>query len=175
MKYLLIVWIVFSLFGCKDDSKEITDRAVIVKALTNGDLVHVRKNRNMEVNNAVVGRVSAGLMDVVHPLWKGGESKDVKAVVTGCFSIPECVKIESSDKHRGIIKISNDDFTVYDDDEYLYGAVTYFFTSFYNPYWSNSLPAAAFRGMVNAANGGAYANKRSGCCANNPEKCHCYE
>ena len=95
-----------------------------------------------------------------------------RSLETGCFEIPTCVKID--DKHRGIIRKLPDDFDIYDDMEEVTGT-TYFMSDFFEPYWAGNAAPQAFRNQVDNHGGGKYQNKRQGCCANNPEKCHCYE
>jgi predicted RecA/RadA family phage recombinase len=153
MVIVALVALVFVNSGCDPECEEIEDPNIVANAIQAGDIVTITDDDIVQINGITVGRRAFSL-------------------TTGCFGIPECVSI--NDTHRGVVKKSIDDFAIYDDVEEITGT-TYFSTEFYGPYWAGNAAPQAFRAVVNAHSGGAYENKRQGCCANNPEKCHCYE
>ena len=171
--------------GCEDykKCKEITNEDMIIKAISNGSVVNIRDDNFISIDGIIVGTLRKG-------------------IVEGCFGYPWCVAID--EQHKGLIKISTDDFVIYDDNEETTGTL-YFSTDFYSPYWYSDGSASGFREEVDnygmegggeedagdaggsdagtgdagggggGGGGGEYQSKRQACCANNPEKCHCYE
>ena len=159
MKNVFIVLCLFVLSCC--DPCEVSEpeaNALIKAALLDGSAVTVWEesdHKSIEIDGIIQFTTSK------------------KALTTGCFSIPTCVRID--DDYRGIIKISEDDFIMYDEKEFYGSSVTYILNTSYSPYWVGNGNATAFRNVVKNHGGGAYENKRKGCCANNPSKCHCVE
>lgn len=69
-------------------------------------------------------------------------NKSHHALTTGCFEVPECVRMDDT-KGRAVVSISLDDFTLYweDNSEEFPGditGVTYFSTDWYFPYGASN-------------------------------------
>lgn len=171
MKYLLIV-LCLLLVACDPDCKELDNVDELIKAaLLDGSVVTVGQGdgvSSIDIDGVVVG-VTRAVIDGVR------QEPGVKrsALITGCFGIPACVGTD--DKYRGLIKVSDDDFVIYDEMEVYGTSTTYFLSTAYTPYWVGNGNAIAFRAVIDAHGGAIYKPKRQGCCLNNPDKCHCDE
>jgi hypothetical protein len=161
------------MFGCDPctETEETEIENLIVDELVSGSQVMVYERDDIidiEVDNGV--QTMQYTFGVDRPRIDGitvGTSR--RGLTTGCFSIPECVRMD--EKKKGNIKISEDDFAVYHEIDNT--GVLYFLDTFYYPYWYSNGNYIAFRNQVDNYDGGKYENKRKGCCLNNPEKCHC--
>lgn len=143
-----------AMMRCCPECEVIDDPNFIGTAIRDGDIVTVWDDSVVYINGIIVGTLRKGL-------------------TVGCFGIPECISM--TEPNRGIIKKLNDDFSLYSDLEDMGGSTTYFSSESYGPYWVGNGNGIAFRNIVDNHGGGAYQPKRQGCCANNPDKCHCYE
>ena len=170
---LLILSILF--LGCCDDcEQEQTIENLIFDEITIGSQVMVYHNDNFVDISIDDGQQTVMVSFEVFELPRiDGISIGVsrRGLTTGCFSIPECVRMD--EKKKGNIRISEDDFAVYHEIDNT--GVLYFLDTYYNPYWYSNGAWQAFRNQVDNHGGEKYKNKRKGCCQNNPEKCHCEE
>lgn len=159
MKMILSIAIALFLCGCPEVETTGKDSAIemIKSELLSGSTVTVWPEddggmQDIQINGLIVAKSRLGL-------------------TLGCFGIPDCVS--TNDKQRAIISIIPDDFNMYDDVEFYGTATTYFLTRSHYPYWVGNGNAISFRNIVDNHDGEKYHEKRQGCCANNPEKCHC--
>ena len=147
MKNLILA---IALFVCACDSGSYVTNTDIVDALQAGEIVNINDGE-ASINGIVVGELSDPL-------------------VTGCFGIPTCVKMEPSDTSRGIIKISTDDFSYYAEvgSQEPPTGYTYFVSTYYSPYWATTGAYTEIRGLVDAA---GYGDERVAYCSTSPERC----
>jgi hypothetical protein len=172
MKYLIFaIFVFFALVGCDHDCK-VVDENFIAAALKEGNIV--------EIDNDVVSVNGIRQGIFANPFWLIKEKKT--GITTGCFSIPECVRMDET-KARGVVKISTNDFSTYVENgsEQCPGditSVTYFLDTFYSPYGAVSSDRNqlrnAIKNQVGLWNGHPdLPGKRLGWCVEkNPHTCY---